>query len=140
MPGGLLCGVQPQTTGDSSHNLAVHDLLKPDTAGEVAARHFSAPWTFMRLQPRAPQPRGAIHAAPGRAAVEAALRRRLDRAYLSYQWVLCVRMNRVYRGQRLWRCNVNFGDPHIVQYCVIFDRHRLITDRENHALDCSPPR
>lgn len=78
--------------------------------------------------------------APSRFAVEAALRRRLDRAYLSYQWVVCVKMNRSYRGARIWRCNVGFGDPHIVQYCVILNRHGLITDRENHALNCAPSR
>ena len=76
---------------------------------------------------------------PSRSAVEAALRRRLDRADLSYQWVVCVKMDRFYRGSRVWRCNVDFGDPHIVQYCVILNRHGLITDRENHALNCAPP-
>ena len=79
-----------------------------------------------------------VSAAPSRAAVEAALRHRLDRAYLSYQWVVCVKMDRLYRRARIWRCNVDFGDPHIVQYCVILNRHGLITDRENHALNCAP--
>ncbi len=83
---------------------------------------------------------GAARDVSTRAAVEAALRRRLDRAYLSYQWVLCARMDRTYAGLRLWRCNVDFGDPHIVQYCAVLDGRKLITDRENRALDCSPPR
>jgi hypothetical protein len=83
---------------------------------------------------------GAVRDTSTRAAVEAALRKRLDRAYLSYQWVLCVKMDRVYHGLRVWRCNVDFGDPHIVQYCAILRGHTLITDRENRALDCSPPR
>jgi hypothetical protein len=83
---------------------------------------------------------GTVRDTSTRAAVEAALRRRLSRAYLSYQWVLCVKMDRVYHGLRVWRCNVDFGDPHIVQYCVILRGRTLITDRENRALNCSPPR
>lgn len=79
-----------------------------------------------------------VRSTPTRAAVETALRQRLDRAYLSYRWVLCVTMDRSYAGRRVWRCNVDFGDPHIVQYCVILDGHRLITDRENRHLDCAP--
>ena len=74
----------------------------------------------------------------GRAAVETALRQRLDRAYLSFRWVFCVTMDRLYAGRPLWRCNVDFGDPHIVQYCVILAGHTLVTDRENHRLDCAP--
>ena len=70
------------------------------------------------------------------AVVEAALRRRLDHEYLSYHWVVCVKMDRFYKGRRLWRCNVDFGDPHIVQYCAILVGHTLVTDRENHALNC----
>lgn len=82
----------------------------------------------------------SVQSGATRAAVEAALQRRLDRAYLSYQWVFCVGMDRFYHGWRVWRCNVDFGDPHIVQYCVILKGHTLLTDRENHALDCSPLR
>lgn len=72
------------------------------------------------------------------AAVEAALRRRLDRLYLSYRWVFCVDMHRLYHGRRIWRCNVDFGDPHIVQYCAIMRGRTLVTDRENHAITCGP--
>ena len=67
---------------------------------------------------------------------EAALTARLTHAGLSFQWVVCVDMNRFYGVHRLIRCNVDFGDPHIVQYCGIFVGSHLITDRENAALNC----
>jgi hypothetical protein len=34
------------------------------------------------------------------------------------------------------RCKVNFGDPHIVQYCVVFIGGRLVTDHERRAIRC----
>src|SRR5579872_2298157 len=70
------------------------------------------------------------------ARAEIALRKRLDAAFLSYQWVVCVDMNRYFTGHRLIRCNVDFGDPHVVQYCVTFIGTRFVTDVENHALNC----
>ncbi len=70
------------------------------------------------------------------ARAETALRKRLDAAFLSYHWVVCVDMNRYFTGHRLIRCNVDFGDPHVVQYCVTFIGRRFITNVENHALNC----
>jgi hypothetical protein len=72
------------------------------------------------------------------AGLEAALRRRLDQQYLSYRWVVCVPSNRVYAGTRISRCNVDFGDPHIVSYCVAVVGGVFLTDHENHALRCVP--
>ena len=80
----------------------------------------------------------SVTEAERRAQVVALLRRRLDRAYLSYRWVVCVDMKRSFHGHRVWRCNVDFGDPHIVQYCSIVIGQRLVTDREDRRLNCAP--
>jgi hypothetical protein len=45
-------------------------------------------------------------------------------------------MRRRFRGAQVSRCNVNFGDPHIVPYCVVLVGETLVTDRENRAIDC----
>lgn len=76
------------------------------------------------------------HATPHFRSVEAALRASLDRQHLSYQWVVCTGMRRSFRGRTISRCNVDFGDPHVVPYCAVLDGGTLITDRENPALDC----
>jgi len=81
-----------------------------------------------------PTPSHGAHSASATTLLE----QRLKRQYLSYHWVICVRMDRHYQGHQLWRCNVDFGDPHIVQYCAIVVRNRLVTDRENRALNCAP--
>jgi hypothetical protein len=78
----------------------------------------------------------AVSSSP--AAVETALRRHLDRQYLSYRWVVCVPSNRTYGGTRISRCNVDFGDPHIVSYCVAIVGGVFLTDHENRALRCVP--
>jgi hypothetical protein len=41
-----------------------------------------------------------------------------------------------YRSLRVTRCKVNFGDPHIVQYCVVVIGGRLVTDYERRAIRC----
>ena len=69
--------------------------------------------------------------------VAAALRQRLHRQSLVYQWVVCVKMHRrYYQGHVLSRCNVNFGEPHIVPYCALLLHGKLVTDRQNRAVDC----
>jgi hypothetical protein len=45
-------------------------------------------------------------------------------------------MHRRFDGREISRCNVDFGDPHVVPYCAVLIGGRLITDRENPALDC----
>jgi hypothetical protein len=70
--------------------------------------------------------------------VESALRARLRSQYLAYRWVVCTTMSRRFRGVHVSRCNVNFGDPHNQPYCAVLVDGSLITDVENHAVDCGP--
>jgi hypothetical protein len=41
-----------------------------------------------------------------------------------------------YRSLRVTSCKVNFGDPHIVRYCVVMIAGRLVTDHERRAIRC----
>jgi hypothetical protein len=49
----------------------------------------------------------------GRATVEAKLRHHLTDRKLSVKWVRCVQ-----GPSSTYRCNVNFGDPHVQIYCA----------------------
>lgn len=40
-------------------------------------------------------------------------------------WVACVPTRARVRGLTAFRCNVNFGDPHVEAYCAVLDRDRL---------------
>jgi hypothetical protein len=43
----------------------------------------------------------------------------------------------VRRGdEAVFRCTVNFGDPHIEGYCVVIREGRAITQVEDRALRC----
>ena len=68
--------------------------------------------------------------------VKAALVHRLEAAYLNVRWVNCFRDAATYRSVRVTRCKVNFGDPHVVQYCVILVGRRVVTDHERRAIRC----
>ena len=78
----------------------------------------------------------ASQATPHFRNVQAALRAKLDRQHLSYQWVVCTAMHRRFDGREISRCNVDFGDPHVVPYCAVLVGGTLITDRENPKLNC----
>jgi hypothetical protein len=75
-------------------------------------------------------------AEPTAPAVRAALEARLTGKSLSYRWVFCVRTARTYSGETIFRCNVNFGEPHIVRFCATLDGDRLTTNREQPAITC----
>jgi hypothetical protein len=75
----------------------------------------------------------AVVLACATARVERLLRARLDARHLSYRWVVCSPERGVFR------CNVDFGDPHIVRYCAVVRGGRLVTDREDARLTCTPP-
>jgi hypothetical protein len=62
--------------------------------------------------------------------------RKLRGEYLSVRWANCYRDARTYRTLRVTRCKVNFGDPHIVQYCVVIIAGRVVTDHERRAIRC----
>ena len=68
--------------------------------------------------------------------VRTALVRKLQGEYLSVKWAHCYRDAKTYRALRVTRCKVNFGDPHIVQYCVVIIAGRVVTDHERRAIRC----
>ena len=59
------------------------------------------------------------------AKVASTLRARLVARYLPPHWVACVPTRARVRGLTAFRCNVNFGDPHVEAYCAVLDRDRL---------------
>jgi hypothetical protein len=73
---------------------------------------------------------------PEPAVVRTALVRKLRSEYLSVKWANCYRDAKTYRALRVTRCKVNFGDPHIVQYCVVIIAGRVVTDHERRAIRC----
>ncbi len=70
------------------------------------------------------------------AAVRAALQARLLEKKLSYRWVVCVPTKRSFAGSPIFRCNVNFGEPHIVRYCATLEGGQLVTNREQPEMRC----
>jgi len=68
--------------------------------------------------------------------VRAALEARLLGKKLSYRWVVCVRTERSFAGSQIFRCNVNFGEPHIVRYCATLEAGRFVTNREQPEMRC----
>jgi hypothetical protein len=68
--------------------------------------------------------------------VQAALEARLLGRKLSYRWVVCVRTKRSFAGSAIFRCNVNFGEPHIVRYCATLADGELVTNREQPHMRC----
>lgn len=74
------------------------------------------------------------------AEVRTAVMSRLRRKHLPYHWVACVGTGRRYRGIGVIRCNVNFGDPHIVAYCTVLRGDVAVTQVENPAIPCGPDR
>ena len=75
-------------------------------------------------------------AEPAVADVGKAVEARLLARRLSFEWVYCLRTTREVGGARVFRCNVNFGEPHIVIYCVTFEDGQLVTNRENPRIHC----
>jgi len=73
---------------------------------------------------------------PDTEAVKDALVARLQSKSLSYRWIVCVDAGRSFRGQPIVRCNVNFGEPHIVVYCSVLKDSRLETNHELPAIPC----
>ena len=60
----------------------------------------------------------------------------LDGKHLSYRWVACLRSGRSFKGAAIVRCNVNFGDPHIVAYCIVLRDGDLFSDNQDPAIPC----
>lgn len=70
------------------------------------------------------------------AAVRTALEARLLEKNLSFRWVVCVRTKRSFAGSTIFRCNVNFGEPHIVRYCATLEAERFVTNHERPGMRC----
>ena len=68
--------------------------------------------------------------------VRAALEARLLGKNLSYRWVVCVRTEASFGGSQVFRCNVNFGEPHIVRYCATLEAGQFVTNREQPEMRC----
>jgi len=68
--------------------------------------------------------------------VKAAVEERLLAEPLSFKWVYCLRTKRSFEGARIFRCNVNFGPPHIEVYCVTLAGGTLVTNREDPRIRC----
>jgi hypothetical protein len=68
--------------------------------------------------------------------VRAALEARLLGKKLSYRWVVCVRTKRSFTGSPIFRCNVNFGEPHIIRYCATLEAGQFVTNREQPEMRC----
>jgi hypothetical protein len=60
---------------------------------------------------------GAKAETPGSVAVR--LQKRLEARDLPPRWVVCVASRMRLSGRTVFRCNVNFGDPHIEIYCAV---------------------
>ncbi len=69
-------------------------------------------------------------------AVRAALENRLLGKKLTYRWVVCMRTKRSFAGSPIFRCNVNFGEPHIVRYCATLEDGDFVTNREQPEMRC----
>lgn len=78
---------------------------------------------------------GNAEASP--AEVKTALEARLVGKKLSFEWVYCLRTRRSFEDHAIFRCNVNFGEPHIVIYCAVFDAGELVTNRERPGIRCA---
>jgi hypothetical protein len=61
---------------------------------------------------------------------------RLRAEQLDYRWVVCVPSGQAFAGVRVVRCNVDFGEPHIVAYCSVLRGGRLLTSQDDPAIPC----
>jgi hypothetical protein len=68
--------------------------------------------------------------------VRAALEKRLVERNLTFRWVVCVPTKASFAGSPIFRCNVNFGAPHIVRYCATLDDGHLATNRDEPEMRC----
>jgi hypothetical protein len=70
------------------------------------------------------------------AAFRAAVIDRMRGEHLDYRWVACVATPHRFHGVRVVRCNVDFGEPHIVAYCSVLRGGRLLTNEDEPAIPC----
>jgi hypothetical protein len=70
------------------------------------------------------------------ATIRAAVVARMRAEHLYYRWVVCVRSGTDFERIPLVRCNVDFGEPHIVAYCSVLRGGRLLTSEDDPAIPC----
>lgn len=70
------------------------------------------------------------------AAFHTAVVNRMRNEHLDYLWVACVPTPHRFGGVRVVRCNVDFGEPHIVAYCSVLRGGRLLTSQDDPAIPC----
>jgi hypothetical protein len=78
----------------------------------------------------------AAAAKPDIPAIRSALRVRLHAQHLRVNHIVCIANGRVFRGQGIVRCNVDFGEPHITAYCSVLIGGRLLTQFDTKAIPC----
>ncbi|MHB1571566.1 MAG: hypothetical protein ACYC0H_20500 [Solirubrobacteraceae bacterium] len=61
---------------------------------------------------------------------------RMRAEHLDYRWIACVPSGKHFEGVRVVRCNVDFGEPHIVAYCSVLRGGRLLTSKDDPAIPC----
>jgi len=71
-------------------------------------------------------------------AADRTLSQELRAQNLSVQNVACIKNGRAYHGHPVIRCNVNFGDPHVVAYCSVIMAGRLVTSHQDPSIPCGP--
>jgi hypothetical protein len=69
---------------------------------------------------------GSGSSVPHSKTVSERLRARLVARYLPPRWVACVPTRFRLRGRTAFRCNVNFGDPHVEAYCAVLHGDGLL--------------
>ena len=107
-------------------------LIAAAAAGVFALTYHASPG---RSQPGVPLVTGVrdpIQAADRTLSLE------LRSERLSVRYVACVRNGRAYHGHPVIRCNVNFGDPHVVAYCTVIVAGRLVTSHQDPSIPCEP--
>jgi hypothetical protein len=104
------------------------------TAGITIALAAGA-YTLLSGSAGASKPTRAIRTA-SLSAFRAAVIDRMHGEHLDYRWVACVPTQHVFHGVRVVRCNVDFGEPHIVAYCSVLRGGRLLTNQDDAAIPC----
>jgi hypothetical protein len=79
---------------------------------------------------------GGASASPTPAAAQDAMAARLAARDLSFHYVRCVDGGARRGAETVFRCNVNFGEPHIEAYCVVVRGGRAVTQVEDPSLRC----
>jgi hypothetical protein len=81
--------------------------------------------------------RGGRIATASLATFHRAIAARMRAEHLSTRWIICLHSGKHFHGVPVVRCNVDFGEPHIVAYCSVLRGGRLLTSEDDPAIPCS---